>query len=81
MDESGITAEYEAFSITPMRVITGGSLYMWALQNQKDFNKERTITRPEVLRKAVKLIEDGRYPQNVMENLASEGEDYWKWLD
>jgi len=54
MDTSGITSKSkEAVSVT------GGMLYKSALMGQKDFNKTRTITRPEVLRDAAKLMKKG----------------------
>jgi hypothetical protein len=80
MDGSGITAKqprsemvmtkngYKDMPLEP-RTVTGGMLYKKGLMQQEDFRKDRTITRPESLREAAKLVNQGTSPKYAMDAL------------
>lgn len=90
MDNSGITAKQprSAFvfpkngikevKLEP-RIVTGGMLYKKGLMEQEDFCKTKTITRPEMLRQAASMVNQGIPPKYVMEVLEEKnesGDDY-----
>jgi hypothetical protein len=78
MDQSGITAKepraeivqtksgFKEVSLEP-RVITGGMLYKKGLMKQENFRKDVAITRPEVLREASKMVNQGTPPKYAMD--------------
>jgi hypothetical protein len=80
MDGSGITAKqprsemvmtkngYKDMPLEP-RIVTGGMLYKKGLMQQEDFRKDRAITRPESLREAAKLVNQGTSPKYAMDAL------------
>ena len=80
MDGSGITAKqprsemvmtkngYKDMPLEP-RTVTGGMLYKKGLMQQEDFRKDRAITRPESLREAAKLVNQGTSPKYAMDAL------------
>ena len=80
MDGSGITAKQprsemvmtkNGFKDMPLepRIVTGGMLYKKGLMQQEDFRKDRAITRPESLREAAKLVNQGTSPKYAMDAL------------
>ena len=80
MDGSGITAKQprsemvmtkNGFKDMPLepRTVTGGMLYKKGLMQQEDFRKDRAITRPESLREAAKLVNQGTSPKYAMDAL------------
>lgn len=85
MDGSGITAkeprsEYvvtknggKDVPLTP-RTVTGGMLYKKGLMEQENFNKTKTITRPEMLRKAATMVNQGTSPKYAMDILEEQDE-------
>lgn len=80
MDGSGITAKqprsemvqtktgFKDVPLTP-RTVTGGMLYKKGLMEQEDFRKDRTITRPESLREAARMVNQGTSPKYAMDML------------
>jgi hypothetical protein len=80
MDGSGITAKqprsemvhtktgFKDVPLTP-RTVTGGMLYKKGLMQQEDFRKDRAITRPESLREAAKMVNQGTSPKYAMDAL------------
>lgn len=80
MDRSGITAkqprsEYvltkdkmKEVKLEP-RTVTGGMLYKKGLYQQEDFRKDKTITRPEMLREAASMVNQGTNPKHAMDVL------------
>ena len=80
MDGSGITAKQPRSEYVPTktggkevpltpRTVTGGMLYKKGLMQQEDFRKDRAITRPESLREAAKLVNQGTSPKSAMDML------------
>ncbi len=80
MDGSGITAKQPrsemvqtktGFKEVPLapRTVTGGMLYKKGLMEQEDFRKDRTITRPESLREAARMVNQGTSPKYAMDML------------
>jgi len=85
MDGSGITAKQprSEFVMTktggkdvPLepRLVTGGMLYKKGLMEQDNFNKDRTITRPEMLRQAAQMVNQGTHPKHAMDLLEEKDE-------
>jgi len=77
MDGSGITAKQPRSEYVPTktggkevpltpRTVTGGMLYKKGLMQQEDFRKDRAITRPESLREAAKMVNQGTSPKYAM---------------
>jgi hypothetical protein len=80
MDGSGITAKQPRSEYIPTktggkevklepRTVTGGMLYKKGLMQQEDFRKDRAITRPESLREAAKMVNQGTSPKYAMDAL------------
>jgi len=80
MDGSGITAKqprsemvmtkngYKDMPLEP-RTVTGGMLYKKGIMEQENFRKDVAITRPEMLRKAAKMVTQGTPPKYAMDAL------------
>lgn len=80
MDQSGITAKQPRSEFVPTksggkeiplepRVVTGGMLYKKGLMKQEDFRKDRTITRPEMLKQGAQMVSQGTSPKYAMDAL------------
>jgi hypothetical protein len=80
MDGSGITAKQPRSEYIPTktggkevklepRTVTGGMLYKKGLMQQEDFRKDRAITRPDSLREAAKMVNQGTSPKYAMDAL------------
>lgn len=81
MDGSGITAKQPRSEYVPTnngmgkevklepRTVTGGMLYKKGLMEQENFRKDKTITRPETLREAAKMVNQGTSPKYAMDVL------------
>ena len=80
MDRSGVTAkqprsEYvhtknavKEVKLEP-RTVTGGMLYKKGLKEQENFRKDKTITRPEMLREAASMVNQGVSPKHAVDVL------------
>lgn len=80
MDGSGITAKqprsemvqtktgYKDVPLEP-NIVTGGMLYKKGLMQQENFRKDVAITRPEMLREAAKMVNQGTPPKYAMDVL------------
>jgi hypothetical protein len=80
MDGSGITARQprseeletkrgsKEVPLAP-RIITGGMLYKKGLMEQENFRKDKTITRPEMLRQGAQMVNQGTSPKYAMDIL------------
>lgn len=87
MDGSGITAKQPRSEYVPTkngmdkevpltpRTVTGGMLYKKGLMEQKNFRKDVAITRPEMLREAAKMVNQGTPPKYAMDILEEKVED------
>lgn len=80
MDGSGITAKQprsetvetkRGFKDVPLepRTVTGGMLYKKGLMEQENFRKDVTITRPEMLRQAASMVNQGTPPKYALDVL------------
>ena len=80
MDGSGITAKEPRSEYVPSknggkevklepRTVTGGMLYKKGLMEQENFRKDVTITRPEMLRQAAGMVNQGTSPKYAMDLL------------
>ena len=64
--------------LTP-RTVTGGMLYKKGLMEQEDFRKDKAITRPESLREAAKMVNQGtspKYAMDILEEKVEAKDDY-----
>jgi hypothetical protein len=80
MDTSGITAKQPRSEWVPTKnggkevplepkLVTGGMLYKKGLMEQENFRKDKTITRPDMLRKAAQMVNQGTSPKHAMDLL------------
>jgi hypothetical protein len=81
MDGSGITAKQPRSEYVPTkngmgkevklepRTVTGGMLYKKGIMEQENFRKDVAITRPEMLREAAKMVNQGTSPKYAMDML------------
>jgi len=85
MDQSGITAKQPRSEYVPTknggkevpltpRTVTGGMLYKKGVMEQENFRKTETITRPEMLRKAAGMVNQGTSPKYAMDMLEEQDE-------
>jgi hypothetical protein len=80
MDGSGVTAKQPRSEMVMTKdsvkevklepkTVTGGMMYKKGLMEQENFRKDKTITRPEMLREAAKMVNQGTPPKYAMDVL------------
>lgn len=85
MDTSGVRAKMPQVGYDmrplPAKDISGGKLFMKALQEEDDLNKTKTITNIPKLKQAAKLVNGGTSPYMAMEIVSGEEMDIGEYGD